>query len=107
MTRLPWRVFTARIPHRRVIVARVVYSSAMSYTIPLPCGCTAYVSCWPDSGIAHTRIIELRAPGCRIRNHERGARVYLWEMLPHRSGIGNQEITMAADRPASGARARV
>ncbi len=30
----------------------------MSYTLPLPCGCTAYVSCWPDTGVAHTRVIE-------------------------------------------------
>jgi len=43
------------------------------------------MSCWPDSGIAHTRIIEFRAPACRVRNHERGARVYLWEILPLRS----------------------
>jgi hypothetical protein len=54
----------------------------MSYTIPLPCGCTAYVSCWPDSGVAHTRVIEFRAAACRVRSHERGAKVYLWELLP-------------------------
>lgn len=56
----------------------------MSYTIPLPCGCTAYVSCWPDTGVAHTRIIEFRAARCRVRTHERGSRVYLWELLPKR-----------------------
>jgi hypothetical protein len=54
----------------------------MPYTILLPCACTAYVGCWPDTGIAHTRVIEFRSPGCRVRTHERGAKVYLWELLP-------------------------
>ena len=58
----------------------------MSYTLPLPCGCTAYVSCWPDTGIAHTRIIEFRSTACRIRSHERGTKVYLWELLPRTDG---------------------
>ena len=62
----------------------------MSYTLPLPCGCTAYVSCWPETGIAHTRIIELRSPDCQVRTHERGAKVYLWELLPKGSGMGDQ-----------------
>lgn len=54
----------------------------MSYTLNLPCGCTAYVSCWPDSGIAHTRIIESRGAGCRVRAHDRGTKVFLWDLLP-------------------------
>jgi len=54
----------------------------MSYTLPLPCGCTAYVSCSPDTGIAHTRIIEFRHAACRVRSHVRGTKVFLWELLP-------------------------
>jgi hypothetical protein len=54
----------------------------MSYTVTLWCGCRVYVSCHPSSGAAHTRIIEARGPGCRERRHERGVRLWLWEMLP-------------------------
>jgi hypothetical protein len=34
--------------------------------------------------VAHTRIIESRGPGCTVRRHEVGLRLYLWEMLPDR-----------------------
>jgi len=54
----------------------------MSYTLPLPCGCTAYVSCAPDTGMAHTRIIEFRHAACLVRRHERGTKVFLWDLLP-------------------------
>ncbi len=54
----------------------------MSYNVNLPCECTVYVSCHPLTQIAHTRILERRAPTCRHRRHETGARVWLWEMLP-------------------------
>lgn len=54
----------------------------MSYTLPLPCGCTAYVACSPDTGIAHTRVIEFRHAACRVRNHECGTKVFLWDLLP-------------------------
>ncbi len=54
----------------------------MSYTLPLPCGCTAYVACWPDTGVAHTRVIEFRHAACRVRTHERGTKVFLWDLLP-------------------------
>lgn len=57
----------------------------MSYSLPLPCGCTAYVSCWPDTGVAHTRIIEFKGGTCRVRTHDRGSRVFLWEFLPARN----------------------
>jgi hypothetical protein len=56
----------------------------MSYTLPLPCGCVAYVSCWPETGVAHTRVIEFKAQTCPVRTHERGAKIYLWELLPPR-----------------------
>ena len=54
----------------------------MSYNLTLPCGCLIYVACRPDTGVAHTRIIERRGPGCRVRRHEVGLRLYLWEILP-------------------------
>ena len=56
----------------------------MSYTLVLQCGCIVYVSCDPHTLIAHTRIVERRGLTCRVRNHEIGARVYLWEILPER-----------------------
>jgi hypothetical protein len=56
----------------------------MSYTLTLFCGCALYVSCHPRTGVAHTRIIESRGPGCTVRRHEVGLRLYLWEMLPDR-----------------------
>jgi hypothetical protein len=69
----------------------------MSYTHPLPCGCTVYVACWPDTGVAHTRVIESRARGCRVRTHEVGARIYVWELLP-REGLST--ATAPAATPA-------
>jgi hypothetical protein len=58
----------------------------MSYNLTLECGCLVYVSCHPESGIAHTRVIEQRGMGCRNRRHECGVRLWLWEILPERSG---------------------
>jgi hypothetical protein len=54
----------------------------MSYTLTLPCGCIVYVSCHPKTRIAHTRIIQTRSATCRVRRHEIGLRLYLWEILP-------------------------
>lgn len=34
-----------------------------------------YVSCHPGTGIAHTRIIERRAPQCGDRHHDVGRRM--------------------------------
>jgi hypothetical protein len=47
----------------------------MSYTITLRCGCVVYVSCHPDTQIAHTRVIEARGAECSERRHERGVRL--------------------------------
>ena len=55
----------------------------MSYTVTLACGCRVYVSCNPWTGLAHTRIIEARAADCRVRAHDIGVRVALWELLPN------------------------
>jgi hypothetical protein len=54
----------------------------MSYNLTLHCGCTVYVSTHPRTRIAHTRVIERRGIGCRVRRHETGLRLYLWEILP-------------------------
>jgi hypothetical protein len=54
----------------------------MSYNITLQCGCVVYVACHPHTGVAHTRILEQRHPSCRMRRHEVGLRLYLWELLP-------------------------
>jgi len=54
----------------------------MSYNVSLWCGCVVYVSCHPETGLAHTRIVESRGTTCPVRNHEVGARLWLWELLP-------------------------
>ncbi len=56
--------------------------TAMSYNLTLQCGCVVYVSCHPATRLAHTRIIQARAAGCRVRKHEVGVRLFLWEILP-------------------------
>jgi hypothetical protein len=54
----------------------------MSYNLTLQCGCIVYVACAPKTGLSHTRIVELRGQHCRIKHHDIGTRIYLWEMLP-------------------------
>ena len=54
----------------------------MSYNLTLQCGCVVYVSAHPRTRIAHTRIIQSRGKTCRVRRHEIGLRLYLWELLP-------------------------
>lgn len=51
----------------------------MSYNLTLQCGCLVYVACDPLTTVAHARIIERRDPGCRVRKHEVGLRLSLWE----------------------------
>ncbi len=46
------------------------------------CGCIVYVSAHPVTRIAHTRIIQSRGDRCRVRRHEVGLRLFLWELLP-------------------------
>jgi hypothetical protein len=57
---------------------------APSYTVTLWCGCRVYVSRHPLSGMTHTRVIEHRSEQCRVRKHDVGARLWLWELLPDR-----------------------
>jgi hypothetical protein len=66
----------------------------MSYTLTLQCGCVVYVSCHPRTGVAHTRVIQTRDTRCRIRRHDVGVRLFLWELLPEpvdRSGISRTD----------------
>jgi hypothetical protein len=71
----------------------------MSYTLTLVCGCTVYVSCDPQTRVAHNRIIERRGPVCRNRRHDLGARVWLWEMLPDHRHDGLVEFNDDAVTP--------
>jgi hypothetical protein len=61
---------------------RGVYIRRMSYELTLHCGCVVYVSCHPLTHVAHTRVLQSRAPACRDRRHDVGTRLYLWELLP-------------------------
>jgi hypothetical protein len=54
----------------------------MSYNLTLQCGCQVYVSCDPQTRIAHSRVIETRSTDCRVRRHAVGLRLHLWEILP-------------------------
>jgi hypothetical protein len=58
----------------------------MSYTLTLACGCTVYVACAPDTGVPHSRILELHGRQCADRWHEAGRRLHLWELLPDPDG---------------------
>lgn len=70
----------------------------MSYTLTLSCGCVVYVSSFPTTGVAHTRIIQTRASDCRVRKHDVGVRLFLWELLPDRDRTGI-EWTDTSDLP--------
>lgn len=65
----------------------------MSHTLVLHCGCIVYVSCDPITLVAHTRVVERRGPACPVRNHEVGARLYLWEILPERAQSAQDETS--------------
>ncbi len=54
----------------------------MSYTLSLQCGCSVYVACHPVTGVPHARILETVGPTCRVRRHEVGLRLAIWELLP-------------------------
>jgi len=58
-----------------------------SHCLTLQCGCVVYVSCHPTTGVAHTRIIQSRGEACRVRRHEVGLRLFLWELLPESAGV--------------------
>jgi hypothetical protein len=51
----------------------------MSYDITLQCGCIVYVACDPQTGLAHTRVIERRGRQCASRMHEVGLHLQLTE----------------------------
>ena len=64
----------------------------------LHCGCTVYVACHPETGTAHTRVIERRGTTCRVRTHDVGSRLYLWEILP--PPVDEPMIDAFGERPA-------
>ena len=76
-------------------------TASMSYNLTLFCGCVVYVACHPQTGVAHTRVVERRGEACPIRKHDIGARVWLWEMLPASAGHQNQR-THSGTAPAQG-----
>ena len=55
----------------------------MSYSLTVYCGCVLHVACDPATGVARTRTIQSRGQNCRVRRHEVGLRLYLWEILPN------------------------
>jgi hypothetical protein len=59
-----------------------IHYLAMSYNITLGCGCSVYVACHPQTGLAHTRVLERRSQRCSVRGHEVGLHLKLWELLP-------------------------
>jgi hypothetical protein len=63
----------------------------MSHTLTLQCGCVVYVACDPNTLVAHTRVVERRGATCQVRNHDVGARLFLWEILPERVQQGTDE----------------
>ncbi len=54
----------------------------MSYNLTVRCGCVIYVACDPKTGFAHSRVIERKGDQCKVRTHDIGVRLYLWELLP-------------------------
>jgi hypothetical protein len=73
-----------------------------SYTLRLRCGCVIYVSCHPQTGLAHTRIIERRGAACPNRGHEVGARLWVWELLPESRRRRGAALFSGAAAPAEG-----
>jgi len=69
----------------------------MSHTVVLQCGCVVYVSCDPKTQVAHTRIVERRGQTCKVRNHDVGARLYLWELLPEHRELRDLSFGDAID----------
>jgi hypothetical protein len=53
----------------------------MSYNLTLQCGCLVYIACDPRTAVAHARILERRGSGCRVRKHEVGLRLSLFEIV--------------------------
>jgi len=81
-------------------------TATMSYTVTLGCGCRVYVACHPQTGLAHTRIIEVRSPECAVRSHAVGVRIPVWELLPYEPDDPSADRRIAPYRRASGDRDR-
>jgi hypothetical protein len=69
----------------------------MSCTLKMSCGCTVYVACHPKTRVAHTRVIEFRGTFCRVRRHDVGVRLFLWELLPERDEAQSPSVAYGVD----------
>jgi hypothetical protein len=70
----------------------------MSYNLTLQCGCLVYIACDPLTSVAHARIIERRDPGCRVRKHEVGLRLSLFEIVTDLGEIESDHEHRSASR---------
>jgi len=50
-------------------------------------------------------VIEFRGASCRVRTHDRGRRVYLWELPPEATAQAEFAVPAALDRSATEASA--
>ena len=82
------------LPLRRQAVTPSRYNPAMSYTVTLWCGCHVYVSCNPETRVAHSRVVEQRGRTCPVKRHETGARLWLWELLPDPRGAAQVAVQL-------------
>lgn len=79
----------------------------MSYSLKLACGCDVYVSCHPLTGVPHTRVIERRDTACRVRMHDVGRRLQIWELLPPRAErVADDRLWTVSSVRSKGARNR-
>ena len=70
----------------------------MSYTLTLDCGCIAYVAAEAGESQTPTRVLQSRAAACRVKSHQVGVRVWIWELLP---GPASASATRRARRAVS------
>lgn len=73
----------------------------MSYTLTLQCGCSIFVMSHPQSGIAHSRILERRGRFCSHRGHQAGMRLWLWDMLPDQGHRDYTDISFREVAPTT------
>jgi hypothetical protein len=74
----------------------------MSYNVTLQCGCLVYVSCHPDTGVAHTLVIEHRSPMCLVRTHDVGVRLMASELQTDPGDHGSRALLHIAARHLPG-----
>jgi hypothetical protein len=79
-------------------VAAAVANAVYHATGVRHCGCVVYVSCHPDTGFAHTRVIESRGPRCSVRQHEVGVRLFVSDLLAQRSSSRDEGFSVTPPR---------